>query len=205
MRTSHPVRRVLAAAVCAAALSASGQPAPAARIDVAGIKYEQNINLGGQELVLNGAGIRYRAIFKVYTAGLYLGAKANTAEAVLAAPGAKRIHLVMLRAIDANDFGKILSAGIEKNASREDFIAVLPAIVRMGEASASYKQLLPGDTLTVDYVPGTGMSLYVKGKLEAGPYKDPNTFSAMAKIWLGKSPADYLLKDALLGIQKAPG
>ena len=85
MRTSHPVRLVLASALCAAALSASGQSAPAARVDVAGIKYEQSINLGGQELVLNGAGIRYRAIFKVYTAGLYLGAKANTAEAVLAA------------------------------------------------------------------------------------------------------------------------
>ena len=111
----------------------------------------------------------------------------------------------MLRAIDANEFGKILSAGIEKNSSREDFVAVLPAIVRMGEASAGYKQLLPGDTLTVEYVPNIGMTLYVKGKPEAGPYKDPASFAAMAKIWLGKSPADHLLKDALLGIQKVNG
>jgi hypothetical protein len=27
----------------------------------------------------------------------------------------------------------------------------------------------------------------------------------MAKIWLGKSPADYQLKDALLGIQASSG
>ena len=70
MWISHPFRLALAAGPCAVALSAGGQTVPGARVDVAGIKYEQNIKLGGQDFVLNGAGIRYRAIFKVYTAGL---------------------------------------------------------------------------------------------------------------------------------------
>jgi hypothetical protein len=33
--------------------------------------------VGGQQLVLNGAGIRSRAIFKVYVGSLYLPAKAG--------------------------------------------------------------------------------------------------------------------------------
>ncbi len=168
--------------------------------EVAGVRFEQQITLGGQALQLNGAGIRYKAIFKVYAAGLYLASKANTPEAVLAAPGAKRIHVVLLRTIDANEFGKILSAGIQNNSSREEFMAALPAISRMGEASSQHKQLVAGDTMTVEWLPNVGTTLYVKGKPEVGPYKEPAFFNAMAKIWLGKSPADHLLKDALLGI-----
>ena len=173
--------------------------AGAQAVDLAGVKFEPQIMLGGQALQLNGAGIRYKAIFKVYAAGLYLASKASTTDAVLAAPGAKRIHVVLLRTIDANEFGKILSAGIQNNATREEFIAALPGIQRMGEASSQYKQLVAGDTLTVEWLPGTGTTLYVKGKPEVGPYKEPAFFNAMAKIWLGKSPADLLLKEALLG------
>jgi len=178
---------------------AFAQPAGTA-VDLAGVRFEPQIQLGGQTLVLNGAGIRYKAVFKVYAAGLYLAAKAGTPEAVLAAPGAKRIQVVLLRSIDANEFGKILSSGIQNNASRDEFLAALPGISRMGEAASQYKQLVAGDTMTVEWVPGVGTTLFVKGKPEVGPYKEPAFFNAMAKIWLGKSPADHLLKDALLGI-----
>ena len=39
----------------------------------------------------------------------------------------------------------------------------------------------------------------VNGKPAAEPIKEPEFYSAMMKIWLGKSPADAQLKDALLG------
>ena len=168
-------------------------------VDVAGVRFEPQVMLGGQVLQLNGAGVRYKAIFKVYAAGLYLAGKASTPEAVLATPGAKRIHVVLLRTIDASEFGKILSAGIQNNSTREEFVAALPGILRMGEAASQYRQLVAGDTMTVEWLPGTGTTLYVKGKAEVGPYKDQAFFNAMAKIWLGKSPADHQLKDALLG------
>ena len=182
-------------------------PAPVARaqtVDVAGVKYDGTIQLGGSQLRLNGYGVRYKAIFKVYAAGLYLASPASTPDAVIAAAGAKRIHLVMLRNLDSNEFGKILAAGIEKNATREELIKSLPGILRMGEAAANHKVLRPGDTLTVDWVPGVGTTLYVKGKAEVGPINDPGFFSAMMKIWLGRSPADALLKDALLGKTGSP-
>lgn len=188
--------------VLAAALLLGLQPGAALgqAVELAGVRFEPQVQLGGQTLLLNGAGIRYKAVFKVYAAGLYLSAKAGSPEAVLAAPGAKRIHVVLLRSIDANEFGKILSAGIQNNSSREEFMAALPGIHRMGDAASQHKQLVAGDTMTVEWLPGTGTTLYVKGKAEVGPYKDAAFFNAMAKIWLGKSPADHLLKDALLGI-----
>lgn len=193
-------RRPLILTALAGLLALTAAPALAqASTDVAGVKFDHTITVGGQPLKLNGAGIRWKAIFKVYAAGLYLGAPAATPEAVLAAPGPKRIHLVLLRNISADEFGKILSAGIEKNATREEFTRSLPGIIRMGEAAAAHKTLVPGDTMTVEWVPGTGTTLYVKGKAEVGPINDAGFFSAMAKIWLGKSPADAQLKEALLG------
>lgn len=195
-------RRPLIAAALAACLLVPA--AQAQTVDVGGVKFDSTIQLGGSPLLLNGYGVRYKAIFKVYSAGLYLASRTGSPEAVIAAPGAKRIHLVMLRQLDSNEFGKILAAGIEKNVTREEFVQSLPAIVRMGEAAAGHRVLVPGDTMTVDWVPGVGTTLYVKGKAEVGPIKEPGFFSAMAKIWLGRSPADALLKDALLGQTGSP-
>lgn len=63
--------------------------------EVDGVKYEENIELAGAKLQLNGAGTRYKAVFKVYTAGLYLGKKAGTLPEALAVPGPKRLTLTL--------------------------------------------------------------------------------------------------------------
>ena len=52
--------------------------------DVGGVKLDDKANVGGQELVLNGAGIRTRAVFKVYVGSLYLPVKTANLEGVLA-------------------------------------------------------------------------------------------------------------------------
>ena len=79
--------------------------AASATIDVGGVKIEDGIDLQGSKLQLNGACIRYRAVFKVYAAGLRMGKKAGTPEQVFAAPGPERLSITLPRAIDANDLG----------------------------------------------------------------------------------------------------
>ncbi|MFX8281883.1 chalcone isomerase family protein, partial [Acinetobacter baumannii] len=80
-------------------------------VEVANVKYETAVDLAGQKLQLNGAGIRYKFVVKVYTAGLYLTTKAGTTQEVLAAPGPKRMHIQMLRDIDGNELGKLFTKG----------------------------------------------------------------------------------------------
>ncbi|MDZ4073700.1 MAG: chalcone isomerase family protein [Hylemonella sp.] len=43
--------------------------------EVDGVRYEENIELAGSKLQLNGAGTRYKAVFKVYTAGVCTSAR----------------------------------------------------------------------------------------------------------------------------------
>jgi Chalcone isomerase-like len=136
----------------------------------------------------------------VYAAGLYLAAKANSTEAVLAAAGPKRMHVVMLREIDGNELGRLFTRGMQDNATKEEFAKTIPGTITMGEIfSGPKKKLLPGESLTIDWVPGVGTNLLVNGALLSQPVKEPEFFTAMMRIWLGRSPADSQLKDALLG------
>ena len=41
------------------------------------------------------------------------------------------------------------------------------------------------------------------GRAQGDPIKEPEFFNALMGIWLGKSPADAQLKDALLGQARA--
>jgi hypothetical protein len=142
----------------------------------------------------------------VYAAALYLGEKASTAEAVLATPGQKRLQIVMLREIDANELGKLFTKGMEQNAPREDFSKSIAGIMRMSDIFSSRKKLVAGESFAVEWVPGTGTVILVNGKPASEPIKEPEFYSSLMKIWLGKSPADADLKDALLGkVAKVPG
>ena len=174
--------------------------------DVAGVKFDNTLQVGGAKLQLNGAGVRYKAIFKVYAAGLYLGAKATTPEAVLAAAGPRLLQIVMLREIDANELGKLFTKGMEQNAPREEFSKSIAGIMRMSDIFSSRKKLAAGESFAVEWVPGTGTVILVNGKQAAEPIKEPEFYTSLMKIWLGNSPADAALKDALLGkVAKVPG
>lgn len=173
-------------------------------VEVAGVKYDTAVDIAGQKLQLNGAGIRYKFVVKVYAAALYLTAKANTPEAVLAAPGAKRIHIVALRDIDGKDLGKLFTKGIEQNTTRDEFMKSINGVLKIAEMFANKKELLKGESFSIDYVPGIGSVVLLNGKQQGDPIKEPEFFGALMHIWLGKSPADDQLKDALLGGVKKP-
>lgn len=174
----------------------------AATVDVSGVPLEQSITLNGNNLQLNGAGVRYKAVFKVYAAGLYLSQKANNTDAVLAAPGPKRLTITMLREIESNELGKLFARGMQDNMERSEFSKLIPGVLRMSQVFSDHKRLKQGETFTLDWVPGTGTVVTIKGKVEGAPFKEPEFFDALMRIWLGPKPADWQLKEALLGGKK---
>lgn len=175
-------------------------------LDLGGVRFEQRVTSGGHTLALNGAGIRYKAVFKVYAAGLYvpadLPAKPDTPDALLAIDGPKRMAITMLRDIDSNELGKLFTRGVEDNTPRGDFAKLVPGLLRMGEVFARHKRLAAGDAFTIDWLPGVGTVISVKGQPQGDPFKEPEFFNALLRIWLGNAPADHLLKNALLGRSK---
>lgn len=177
-------------------------PAWANTVDVAGVKLDNRVTVAGKPLVLNGAGVRYRAVFRVYTAGIYVEKAANTTDGLLDQPGPKRMTITMLRDIDSAELGKLFSRGMEDNMERGSFAKLIPGVMRMSQVFSNHKVLRTGENFMIDWIPGTGTVLTVKGKVEGEPFKEPEFFEALMRIWLGPKPADWQLKDALLGIKK---
>ena len=171
----------------------------AAQVDVAGVKLEDTVDINGTKLQLNGAGVRYKAVFKVYVGALYVGKKVATPEEFFAATGPKRMAITMLRDIDSNELGKAFTKGFEENVPKGEMAKLIPALVRMGQVFADQKKLVAGETFTNDWIPGTGTVLTVKGKVQGEPFKEVEFFNALMRIGLGPNPADWKLKDALLG------
>ena len=170
-----------------------------AEVTINGVKYDDTVDLRGSRLQLNGAGTRYKAVFKVYTAGLYLPKKVGTTEEVLAMQGAKRITVTMLRDIDSGELGKLFARGMEDNMDRKEFSKLIPGVMRMSQLFSDIKGLKSGEGFTLDWIPGTGAIVSVKGVPQGEPFKEPEFFNAILRIWLGPVPADWKLKDALLG------
>ncbi len=181
-----------------AALSLMTAITMAATVDVAGVKLDDSIELRGAKLDLNGAGVRYKAVFKVYAAGLYLAKKASTPEEVMAAPGPKRLSITMLREIDSAELGKLFTRGVEDNSPKGEMSKLIPGLLRMSQIFSDQKKLLPGENFLIDWIPGTGTVITIKGKAQE-PFKEPEFFGALMRIWLGPNPGDWKLKDALLG------
>ncbi|MDP3700351.1 MAG: chalcone isomerase family protein [Hylemonella sp.] len=170
-------------------------------VEVAGVNFPPQVEVNGNRLDLNGAGVRYKAIFKVYAAGLYTGRKVGSLEEFLKAPGPKRMSITMLREIDAAELGKLFSRGMEDNMDRAAFAQLIPGIMRMSQIFSDHKKLMPGDNFTLDWVPGQGLVISVKGKVQGAPFKEPEFFAALMGIWLGRQPADWQLKNALLDLK----
>ena len=187
-------RTFLTAAALSAACAAHAEP-----LVVSGVKFDEGADVRGARVQLNGAGVRYKAVFKVYAAGLYLPRKAGTPEEILAMPGAKRLSITMLREIDSAELGKLFARGMEDNMDKSAFSRLVPGVMRMSQIFSEHKKLNPGEAFTIDWVPGTGTVVTVKGAPQGEPFKEPEFFNALLRIWLGPSPADWKLKDALLG------
>ena len=185
------------AVVLAGAMLSLG--ALAAQVDISGVKVEDSADVRGSKLQLNGTGTRYKAIFKVYVASLYLGKKAGTTEEVLAAPGAKRVSITMLREINTAELGTLFARGVEANMEKAAFSKLIPGVLRMSQIFSDHKKLNAGEQFTIDWIPGVGTVITVKGQIQGEPFKEPEFYNALLRIWLGPNPADWKLKDALLG------
>lgn len=180
------------ALACAAASAVSAA-------EVAGIRIDDAVRVGNQDLKLNGAGIRHKAIFKVYVAALYLNARKATVEDVLNAPGAKRVTLVMLRDIGNEELARGFMSGIQQNSDKSEKARFISQLQKFGEIFASIPELKKGDVLTTDWVPDSGTVIHVNGRKVSDTLPDPAFYNALLKIWLGDKPVDTRLKPAMLG------
>jgi len=196
------VRTVTTTSRLAAALLAVGLAAGAALAAPTSTKFEPQMEVQGTRLQLNGAGTRYRAIFKVYDMGLYTTKKVTNAAELLALPGPKRLQFTALRELPGTDLGRLFLKGMNDNSPKDRVQRHALASTRLIEVFSGRSKMLPGESFAMEFVPGKGTTFYILGKAQGEPVGDDEFFQMVLKIWVGESPADHLLRDALLGQEK---
>lgn len=172
--------------------------APAAHAaEVAGVKVDDKIQLGDKELVLNGAGLRTKFVFKVYVGALYVGQKVTTPTAVYDSAAPRRLVLRMLREMGADSLYSALEEGLRNNLTSAEATELKPQTEQLGAIMKSIGTVKEGDSIAIDFT-GAGIEVGLNGKPQ-GKVDGAAFAKVLLKVWLGDSPADAGLKKALLG------
>jgi Chalcone isomerase-like len=187
-------RWLAAMALALAAWGVAAQPA-----EIEGVKLEPTAQVGGATLQLNGAGLRTRAFFKVYVAGLYMPQKAGNAAALLAQKGARRVAITMLRSVDADTFAGALNDGLRNNHSEAQFAAFKAQIDALNANLKAVGEAKKGDMIHFEFVPESGTRVLVNGQPRGNAIPGEDFFTAVLRIWIGDKPVDGDLKKGMVG------
>jgi long-chain acyl-CoA synthetase len=164
--------------------------------EVGGVKLDDKVSMGAQELVLNGAGVRTRVVFKVYVASLYLPQKAADLAGVLS-KNPRRIQLNILRTLSGDQLVDALNEGLAENNTAAELAAVKAQVEALATIMRSLKEVKEKDVITLDFVDGAtriGLNGEAKGSIGGDAFNQ-----ALTKVWLGDKPVQADLKKSLLG------
>ena len=164
--------------------------------EVAGVKLDDKIHVGDTELVLNGAGVRTKFMFKAYVAGLYLPHTSHEARSVLNESGPKRMELRMLRDISRETLLDAMREGMRENTTTAEQTSLVAPMEKMESLFSTISSVHKGDILTLDFgVDGVvvGLNGETRGKVVSEFFAQ-----ALLRVWLGERPVDRALKKSLL-------
>ena len=166
-------------------------------LEIKGVKVDEKVQVGGNALVLNGAGIRTKMVFKVYVAALYLAQKQAEANAVINDTGNKRVSMHFLRELSAEALLKGMNEGFTDNNNAAEMVAIEPQLKQFRDMMTSAKEVKKGDLIVLDFT-SAGTQVNINGKA-LGTVEGVAFNQALLKVWLGEKPVDASLKKAMLG------
>lgn len=162
--------------------------------ELAGVTMPDTTEVGDQQLVLNGMGLRKKAIIKVYVAGLYLPDKQSEADEILEADTARQLVMDFKYGVSGEKMCGAWEDCLEANVTNAS-----------DEIKADFKRLCgfmddmeKGERMVFTYLPGKGTESTVKGQskgiIAGKPFAD-----ALYSCWIGPQPPGEDFKRGLLG------
>lgn len=169
-----------------------------AAVEVRGVKFADTTTVAGQALQLNGAGVRVKVIIDVYAAGLYVGKRDASAQALLSQSGAKSMQIVLLRDLTGEDFADAMIKGFRQNNSDADLARHQARLDELRKTMVAFGTVKKGTAIQLNLVPGSGIRTLVDGTQKGADIAGDDFYAALLKIWLGAKPVDDDLKTGLL-------
>lgn len=169
---------------------------------VGDVDVQDSITLDGQNLILNGAGIRGKKIafitIDVYSGGLYLKEKNSDAQAILDVDEPMAIRMYITTGMASSS--KLISAwneGFEratdgKTAPIKNEIAKFNALFK--------KDPEEDDMYEIAYLPGKGITVAMNGEMQGDAIPGLEFKKAVFGIWLAKNIDEKPLKELKKGL-----
>jgi hypothetical protein len=187
------------------AIAACAWHSSACALDVEGVRFVETLRIdgAGQELLLNGAGVRTRFFVKVYAVGLYLTQKVRQGRDALKLAGPKRVSItILMHEITADQFMTAIREKLNATLGTAEGDAIRHGLEHLGEILDAVKMLKRGHTVFLDFVPGSGMRVVINGEIRGNPIPGREFFDALLDGWIGDKPVSESLKRALLGLDR---
>lgn len=151
------------------------------------------VTLSGEEMELNGAGMREKMWIDLYAGGLYVQAKSNDADGIINsdAPMAMKLYIVSGMVSQSKMIGAV-TEGFENSSSGKATSSEKAAFI-----ACFNDEITKEDIFDIAYA--NGKTIVYKNGLEKGTISGLEFKKALFGIWLGKKPADKDLKKGMLG------
>jgi len=164
-----------------------------AQTKVGDVTLPNEVTLSGENMELNGAGMREKMWIDLYAGGLYVQTKSSEANTVINtdAPMAMKLHIVSGMVSQSKMIGAVTD-GFENSTSGKATTAERASFVACFNDEITKEDIF-------DIVYASGNTIVYKNGKEKGSVKGLEFKKALFGIWLGKKPADKDLKKGMLG------
>lgn len=168
-----------------------------AQKEISGVTPAATIEVGGQKLIFNGAGLREKFFLDLYVGALYVTEKSTDGAALSNSDKSMAITLDIVSGLITSE--KMITAineGFENSTNGN----TKPLEAKIAEFKSTFNENIEtGDHFVIAYVQNSGVEISKNGKkvktIEGLDFK-----KALFGIWLGKKPADEDLKEGMLGL-----
>jgi hypothetical protein len=167
-------------------------------VETHGAAFAETVRINDRPLALSGTGtVRYRLVFTVYAAALYLPPQ-TPEKAVLAADTPRRLTIEYFHDISASDIIRAADTKLAEQLSEAERERLAPSIERF---HGLFNPVSDGDRYRMDYLPGKGTTLYFNGE-PVGTVPGGDFAAAYFGIWLDADAplSASLRRDLLAGV-----
>ncbi len=166
-----------------------------AQVEVEGVMVPEKLTMEGQDMVLNGAGVRSKYFMDLYVGSLFVPEKESNAQKIIDANKGMLIQLDIISGlITSEKMTDAINEGFENSVKpiKEDVSSEVAAF-----KSVFKEEIEKGDNFQFLYVPEKGVQVYKNGSMlkviDGLPFK-----RALFGIWLCDTPADKKLKKKMV-------
>ncbi|AOE50061.1 chalcone isomerase family protein [Kangiella sediminilitoris] len=156
----------------------------------------EQADVAGATLQLNGLGVHTELRNEWFLDALYLASTTDDAEDAVTSPGAKRMELrVLADSLSGRRLKRFWVERIKNNNEASNVLANAKDVRDF--ATLMDQDLVRGDIVTVDLIPGVATLVNINGS-EIGRIS-PEVFPLVLRTWIGDRPPSTDFKEAMLG------